>query len=62
MEKRSKQTTPEDPQIPIRPDTEGTHVWWLINEQEVGSRRGVVAVSEIPSDRRHCEISWRRVS
>lgn len=53
MEKRSQKTTPEDPQAPTRPDTRGTHVWWLINEEEVGSRRGVLVLTEIPPGRRH---------
>lgn len=53
MQKRSQQNTPEDPQATTRPDTEGTHVWWLVNEETVGSRRGVVVLTEIPPGRRH---------
>lgn len=53
MQKRSQQNTPEDPHATTRPDTEGTHVWWLVNEEMVGSRRGVLVVTEIPPGRRH---------
>jgi quercetin dioxygenase-like cupin family protein len=28
-------------------------VWWLLNEEEAGSKRGVLAISEIPPGKRH---------
>jgi quercetin dioxygenase-like cupin family protein len=53
MEKRSIETTTEDPDIANRPGWEGMRVWWLASTAETGANQIVVNVSEFPPGRAH---------
>lgn len=53
MEIRSRKTTAEDLAGVDRPDTLGTHTWWLIQNNTVGSRQLVVNTAELPSGTAH---------
>jgi quercetin dioxygenase-like cupin family protein len=44
---RSALTIPADPDAPDRPDTAGTHVWWLLTRETVGARSLVLNTNEL---------------
>jgi quercetin dioxygenase-like cupin family protein len=53
VERRSTETTPEDPSIPGRAGWEGMHVWWLVNRAETGADQVVFVRSDFPSGKMH---------
>jgi quercetin dioxygenase-like cupin family protein len=48
MEKRSRETTPEDPAVASRPGWEGLHVWWLVGREETGAAQLVFNTTVFP--------------
>jgi quercetin dioxygenase-like cupin family protein len=52
MEKRSIETTPEDPSVAER-GWEGLRVWWLVGREETGARRVVFNVTEFAPGKVH---------
>jgi putative monooxygenase len=53
MEIRSRANVAEDPNTPSRPDTFGTHTWWLLSQETVGATGLVVNVGDMPSRTAH---------
>ncbi|WP_280401419.1 cupin domain-containing protein [Nocardia carnea] len=53
VEVRSRATITEDPHAPARPDTLGTHVWWLLTNETVDSTGIVLNVNEMPAHTAH---------
>jgi quercetin dioxygenase-like cupin family protein len=52
VEKRSIQTTPEDPTVAAR-GWEGLRVWWLVGREETGARGVVFNVTEFAPGKVH---------
>lgn len=53
VEFRSPTEVAEDENAPTRADTLGTHVWWLLTEQTVGSKGIVLNVNVLPPRTAH---------
>lgn len=50
---QSQNTVAEDPDAPLRPDTAGTHVWWLLTQSTAGSTGIVLNVNVLPPRSAH---------
>lgn len=53
MEIRSRDDVGEDRETPGRPDTLGTHVWWLLSADTVGATGLVLNVGDMPPRTAH---------
>jgi quercetin dioxygenase-like cupin family protein len=53
MEKRSRETTAEDPTIAGRAGWEGLHVWWLVDRDQTGAENVVFNTTVFPATMWH---------
>lgn len=53
MDIRSRRTVAEDADATSRPDTLGTHTWWLLTQGTVGAGGVVLNIGELPSRTAH---------
>lgn len=53
MKVQSRQTIAEDVAGATRPDTLGTHTWWLLSRETVSAERLVVNMGELPPRTAH---------
>ena len=53
MEVRSRRTAAENPEGTSRPDTLGTHTWWLLTQGTVGATGVVLNVGALPARTAH---------
>jgi len=53
MEIRSRRSVAEDQDATTRPDTKGTHVWWLLSKKTAGASAIVLNIGDLPPRTAH---------